>query len=114
MGEPEELKRETLLLRILWMVMFSFVWQLAQFVLGAVVLLQLALRLINGVPSTFLQAFGDSLAQYLAQIVRFGMFHTEEKPWPFADWPQPTPAESELTDQVASAPVGSPEPESKP
>lgn len=112
MGEPEELRREALLLRILWMVLFSIVWQLAQFVLGGAVLLQLVLRLINGVPSTSLMAFGDSLGQYLAQIVRFGTFHTDEKPWPFADWPQPQPADSELTGLIATPTAV--EPESKP
>ncbi len=55
----------------------------------AVVLLQLVLRLINGAPSRALMDFGDGLSQYLAQIGRFGSFHSDEKPWPFADWPAP-------------------------
>lgn len=113
MGEPEELKREALLLRILWMVVFAIVWQLAQLLLGGVVLLQLGLRLINGAPNVSLMAFGDSLSQYLAQIGRFGTFHTEEKPWPFADWPQSRPAEAESA-TVSTPPATPAEPESKP
>lgn len=90
MNEPsKELERESILLRILWMVIFTIVWQLAEIILGGVVLLQLGYRLFYGAPNSGLQGFGDSLSQYLQQIGRFGTFNTEEKPWPFADWPTP-------------------------
>ena len=36
--EKQELERESILLRILWMVIFVIVWQLAELLLGAVVL----------------------------------------------------------------------------
>ncbi|MEI0548619.1 DUF4389 domain-containing protein, partial [Klebsiella sp. 72742] len=39
----------------------------------------------------------------LAQIGRFGTFHTDQKPWPFADWPAPRPADGEAP-HVARAP----------
>ncbi len=87
--EKQELERESILLRILWMVIFLIVWQLAELLLGAVVLLQLGYRLFYGAPNAGLLGFGDSLSQYLAQIGRFGTFNTDEKPWPFADWPTP-------------------------
>ena len=35
---------------------------------------------------------------------RFGSFHTEQKPWPFADWPTPRPAEGEAAHSVPPAP----------
>ena len=43
--EKQELERESILLRILWMVIFTIVWQLAEIILGGVVLLQLGYRL---------------------------------------------------------------------
>lgn len=91
--EPEQ---ESLALRVLWMLLFLVVWQIAQFVLGAVVLLQLIHRLAYAAPNLGLMSFGDSLSRYLAQIGRFGCFHTEEKPWPFAPWPEARPVESEV------------------
>jgi hypothetical protein len=60
-----------------------------------VVLVQLIYRLIYGAPSASLMNFGDSLSQFLAQIGRFGSFHSDQKPWPFADWPTPRAPEGE-------------------
>ncbi|MFZ3202979.1 MAG: DUF4389 domain-containing protein [Pseudomonas sp.] len=102
--EPKELERESILLRILWMVVFVIVWQLAELVLGGVVLLQLGYRLFYGAPSASLLGFGDSLSQYLAQIGRFGTFNTEEKPWPFADWPTPQTPQGQAPHSVPPAP----------
>jgi hypothetical protein len=101
---PKELERESILLRILWMAVFVIVWQLAELVLGGVVLLQLGYRLFYGAPSASLLGFGDSLSQYLAQIGRFGTFNTEEKPWPFADWPTPQAPQGQAPHSVPPAP----------
>jgi hypothetical protein len=101
---PKELERESILLRILWMAVFVIVWQLAELVLGGVVLLQLGYRLFYGAPSASLLGFGDSLSQYLAQIGRFGTFNSEEKPWPFADWPTPQAPQGQAPHSVPPAP----------
>lgn len=102
--------REILILRVLWMVLFALVWQLAELVLLGVVLLQLVLRLINGAPSRALMEFGDSLSQYLAQIGRFASFHSDEKPWPFADWPAAREPQVEAPFAAAPAPASAPVP----
>jgi hypothetical protein len=45
MNEPKvEARYESILLRVLWMLVFVLVWQVAQFILGAVVLVQLVYR----------------------------------------------------------------------
>lgn len=92
---PTPANYESLMLRVVWMLVFLLVWQLAQLVLGGLVLGQLIFRLIYGAPNASLMNVGDSLSQYLAQIARFGTFHTEQKPWPFADWPTPRAPEGE-------------------
>ena len=71
-------KYESIVLRVLWMLVFLLVWQVAQLVLGGLVLVQLIFRLVYGAPNGGLMSFGDSLSQYLAQIGRFGSFHTEQ------------------------------------
>ena len=110
--DNQGLQRESILLRILWMVIFIIVWQLAEILLGAVVLLQLGYRLFYGAPNAGLLSFGDSLSQYLAQIGRFGTFNNDEKPWPFADWPTPQAPQGEVPHSIppAAHPVRDEEP----
>ena len=101
---PLKPSQESILLRVLWMVLYVLVWQVAQLQLGAVVLIQLVYRLVYGSPNPSLMNFGDSLSQFMAQIGRFGSFHTEQKPWPFADWPAPRAPEGEAPHSVPPAP----------
>ena len=58
----------------------------------------------DGAPNAAAMNFGDSLSQFLAQIGRFGSFHSDHKPWPFADWPTPRTPEGEAPHVVPSAP----------
>ncbi|CAK9890334.1 MULTISPECIES: DUF4389 domain-containing protein [Pseudomonas] len=109
---PNQTQRESIILRVLWMLVFLVVWQLAELLLGGLVLVQLIYRLIYGAPSASLMNFGDSLSQFLAQIGRFGSFHSDQKPWPFADWPTPRAPEGEAAHSVppAAHPVRDEEP----
>lgn len=95
--------REGLILRVLWMILFALVWRVAELVLLALVLVQLVYRLTSGRPHVGAMNFGDSLSQYVAQIGRFGSFHSDEKPWPFADWPVPREPQGEGADAVRAA-----------
>ena len=105
MNEPKvDAKYESMARRVLWMLVFVLVWQVAQFLLGALVVVQLIYRLIYGAPNAGLMNFGDSLSQFLAQIGRFGSFHSDQKPWPFADWPTPRTPEGEAPHSVPPAP----------
>ncbi|AHF68208.1 MULTISPECIES: DUF4389 domain-containing protein [Pseudomonas] len=104
MNESKIQKNESILLRILWMLLFVIAWQVAEIVLAGVVLVQLVYRLIYGAPSGSLMNFGDSLSQFLAQIGRFGTFHSDQKPWPFADWPTPRAPDGEAAHRVDPAP----------
>ena len=88
-------ERQSLIMRAIWMLIFFFVWQLAEVVLLVVVVAQLVVRLLNGRVSESLRGFGDSLSQYVAQIGRFATFNTDRKPWPMSEWPVPRPADIE-------------------
>lgn len=103
----EQLEIESIVLRICWMLVFAFAWQLAAVVLSVVVVVQLCCRLLQGRLNRELLQAGDSLSHYLAQIGRFASFNTEDKPWPFADWPTPESA-------ADSAPDASPGKEPRP
>ena len=96
----QQSERESLLLRVFWMLIFTLVWYVAEIVLAVVVILQLAFRLVQGRPNLELLQLGDSLSQYLAQIGQFGSFNSEDKPWPFADWPVPANSQGKSSDSV--------------
>jgi hypothetical protein len=108
LNESKLKQHESILLRILWMILFVLVWQVAETVLAVVVLAQLVYRLFNGAPSLGMMSFGDSLSQYLAQIGRFGTFNTDQKPWPFADWPTPRAPDGETPYTVPVTPYAPP------
>lgn len=96
MTPPEKtIRRESLVLRVLWMLLFLLVWQIAVPLLGILVVAQLLYRLFYGAPSSHFMSFGDSLSQYLNQIGRFAVFNTDAKPWPIADWPTARIADGE-------------------
>jgi hypothetical protein len=103
LNESKIQHNESILLRILWMLLFLGVWHVAQIILAGVVLVQLVYRLIYGAPNGGLMNFGDSISQYLAQIGRFGTFHSDHKAWPFGDWPAPRAPEGEVPHNVPPA-----------
>lgn len=96
----QQVQRESLVFRIIWMLLFVLAWHLAEVALGIVVLLQLGCRIFQGQASVQLLQLGASLSQYLAQIGRFGTFNTEDKPWPFADWPAPVERGTQSSDSA--------------
>jgi len=82
-------ERESIILRLVWTLLLALVWQVAELVLLAVVLVQFGHRLIRGRLHAGLRDFGDSLGRFLGQGARYLTFASERKPWPFAPWPKP-------------------------
>ncbi len=80
-------------LREFIIVVFSFVYWVVNWVLAAVVLVQVLWSLITANTSERLRAFGASLGEFLRQIVRFMTYNSDDMPFPFADWPKPDPDE---------------------
>lgn len=107
MKHERSMQREGLLLRVLWTLGYLLAWGLAETLLVSVIILQLLLRLLNGSPSRVLAQFGDSLSRWLAEVGRFACFHSECKPWPFADWPAARELESEQAGSAAPGPASS-------
>ena len=70
------------------MVLFAVIFNIAEFVVVVVVVVQFITKLFTGDVHERLQEFGDSIAQYIAEIVRYLTFHTENVPFPFGEWPK--------------------------
>jgi Domain of unknown function (DUF4389) len=74
-------------LRVFFIIVFAFVYWVVNWLLAAVVLVQIGWSLITANTSGRLRAFGASLGDYLRQIVRFITYNSDDMPFPFADWP---------------------------
>ena len=80
-------------LRGLFMLLFAVISRVAELVLLTVAVLQFLWALATGQSNARLCAFGESLSRYLYQVFRFLTFDTEDKPFPFSDWPGAAPSE---------------------
>ena len=83
----ENLRKRTTWLRGLYMLLFVIIYHVAEFVVGVVVVLQFLFTLVSGQTNARLLQFGQSLSQYVYQILRFLTFNSEEMPFPFREWP---------------------------
>jgi len=61
---------------------------LTQFIVAAVVIAQCIFTLINGTPNQQLLSFGDSLSRYVQEILRYATFNTDQRPFPFSEFPK--------------------------
>ena len=85
-------------LRLVYTLLFGLAWQVTELLLLAIALLQLGFLLFTGAPHPGLSGFGGSLSHYARQIGRYVSQLTDQKPWPFVEWPA-----SEATAATAQA-----------
>jgi len=86
-GIKENVTRRSIWLRLVFMIVLSVAFSVAEFVTFAVVVFQFLSSLFTGQPNDRLTRFGRNLARYLQQIIVYMTFATEEKPFPFTPWP---------------------------
>lgn len=84
----EHIKSRTTWLRLLFMIIFVFLYGVSRVVVGAVVVLQFFWVLFTGETNERLKMLGQSLAAYTYQIIRYLTYNTDSRPFPFDDdWP---------------------------
>lgn len=74
-------------LRLVYVVFFALAWQVAEVALAVLTLIQIAYRLFSGEPDADCARWGSSLSQFVWQSGRYLTGASEQKPWPFSDWP---------------------------
>ncbi len=91
-------------LRALYMIFFAIAWGLSEVLLVFSVIFQFFTVLITGSANLPLLRFGQNLSRYHYQIARFVSFNTEDRPFPFSDWPDDEPGgERWMDDPEATA-----------
>ena len=88
----ENLKTRSTWRRLFFMFVVILLYSVSRVVVSMVVLLQFFWVLFTGETNKPLERFGQSLATYTYQIIRYLTFNTEERPFPFdLDWPAGPP-----------------------
>ena len=85
-------------IRGLYILMFVFMLVVARLVTGAVVVIQFLFTVFTGQTNDNLKNFGASLARYVYSCLLFVTYNSDDKPFPFGDWPA---AEDSVTAVVA-------------
>ncbi len=94
----ENATRRSIWLRLVFMIVMGVAYSVAEFVTLVVVVFQFLTSLFTGKPNDRLNRFGRNLARYFQQITVYMTFATEEKPFPFAPWPD-EPHEEALVEE---------------
>lgn len=91
-GLEENVKSRSTWLRLVFIIVFCALYSVSRIVLFVVVVAQFLWLLFTADPNAKLQQFGQSLATYSYQIVRYLTFNSDAKPFPFDyDWPSSKP-----------------------
>ena len=91
----ENVKSEKQWLRGLYMLLFIIISEMAKVVVVTVAIIQFLFAILTGKGNSNLTQFGNSMAQFVQQVVDFLTYNTEDKPFPFAQWPEAMVADEE-------------------
>lgn len=89
----EREQKEHHAIRGLYMVLFWIFLRISLLITALIAVIQWAVLWFQEEPIEGLVEFSDSLNLFQQQIIRFLTFKTEDKVFPFADWPTPEIAE---------------------
>ena len=83
--------RQAVWIRGLFMILFMVIGNVAAWFIAAVAVFQFLFVIITGKQNPQLASLADGLSRFAYQIAKFLTFGTEEKPFPFTDWPGQAP-----------------------
>ena len=84
-------------LRLLFILLFAAIYSVAEMVVVAVVVFQFLCVLFTGKRNDKVLSLGASLSSFAYQVFRYLTYNSDERPFPFADWP----SDAALIEQAA-------------
>jgi hypothetical protein len=81
--EPEE--KESLLTRLIYMILIAVMISVAQTVLATATVLQFIILAVTKEPNPRLADFGTDLGIWIAKAARYQMVASSVKPWPWTE-----------------------------
>lgn len=89
----QHISSKTTWLRGLFMLLFAVIYSIAEIVIVGVAVFQFLSTLVVGHTNERLLRFGAQLSTFVYQILQYVTYNSEERPFPFANWPE-GPAQS--------------------
>ena len=80
-------EEQSIWIRGLFMLLFVLIYGVAEAVVVAVALLQFGWIVAADERNTRLERFGASLSAFIGDVIRYWTFVSEDKPFPFSEWP---------------------------
>lgn len=93
--------------RLVFMLLFAAVLHIASLIMWVLVGVQFLFSLLTGEDNSHLRKFGHSLSTYIYEVLKFLCYSSDEKPFPFADWPVST--HDEKSNVMTASPTAEPE-----
>ena len=97
----DTIKTNTFWVRLVLMVIYAIILDIALSLLLLLILVQWVYRLFAGEVQAGLYGFNASLKNFLLDIMNYLLYQTEQRPFPFSDWPdagtEPRPTYAEYT-----------------
>lgn len=88
MEEIETNEREKLgIVRALYILLYLIIGRFISMVLFVIAITQYIYYWLTGEPNEKILHFTEGLSEYAKQLVSYVGFNSDEKPWPFGDWP---------------------------
>lgn len=83
----ENVQNSSVWKRFLFMLLFGFLYSVAEVVLVAVIIFQFLTVLFTGNKNDRMLDLGGEISAYIYQALRYLTYNSEQRPYPFSDWP---------------------------
>jgi hypothetical protein len=83
----EHLKNPSSWKRLLYILLFVILYNVAEMVLAVVVVLQVIMNLFTGGSNNQLLIFGKQLSRYIYTVMLYLTYNSNDLPFPFSPWP---------------------------
>jgi len=77
--------------RGLFVLLYAVIYNIAEIVLWLMVVFQFGSQLFTGQTNPRLLGFSQQLSTFIYQILLFVSYKSEQRPYPFSDWPSGAP-----------------------
>jgi uncharacterized membrane protein len=85
--DDNNVEAETIPFRVMWSLVFLIIWSLAETIVFLIFAIQIISSVFSTGPNESLRDLGKQIGVYMAQIVSYLTFSSNEKPFPFSNWP---------------------------